>query len=117
VNIRLPKSKNILRMILGTTRAALATAFILFLFSLGVNRGLPFDRSTGRGESPADVRRWAAMVFQSVGYRPYAIWTEATLLNASSCRTGMDGRDGGENIGRASESNEFGGFREGTGLF
>jgi len=78
-DIRLPKSKNILRMILGTTRAALTTAFILFLFSLGVNRGLPFDRSSAAEESPADVRRWAAMVFQSVGYRPYADLTEATL--------------------------------------
>src|SRR5713226_7682273 len=78
-DIRLPKSKNILRMVLGTTRAALATGCILFLFSLGVNRGLPFDRSTATDESPADVRRWAAIVFQSVGYRPYADLTEATL--------------------------------------
>ena len=78
-DIRMPKSKNILRMILGTTRVALTTGCILFLFSLGVNRGLPFDRSTATEESPADVRRWAAMVFQSVGYRPYADLTEATL--------------------------------------
>src|SRR2546422_2112724 len=78
-DIRLPKSKNILRMILGTTRVALTPRCILFLFSLGVNRGLPFDRSTAAEESPADVRRWAAMVFQSVGYRPYADLTEATL--------------------------------------
>ncbi len=78
-DIRLPKTKNILRLILGTTRAALATGCILFLFSLGVNRGLPFDRATAADESPADVRRWAAMVFQSVGYRPYADLTEATL--------------------------------------
>src|SRR6267143_7305374 len=67
-DIRLPKSKNIIRMILGTTRAAPVTGCILFLFSLGVNRGLPFDRSASSEESPADVRRWAAMVFQSVGY-------------------------------------------------
>jgi uncharacterized protein YjbI with pentapeptide repeats len=78
-DIRLPKSKNIIRMILGTTRAALATGCILFLFSLGVNRGLPFDHGTTAGESPADVRRWASMVFQSVGYRPYAEVTEASL--------------------------------------
>jgi uncharacterized protein YjbI with pentapeptide repeats len=78
-DIRLPKSKNIIRMILGTTRAALATGCILFLFSFGVNRGLPFDRNTTADESSADVRRWAAMVFQSVGYRPYADLTEATL--------------------------------------
>src|SRR5437667_501858 len=78
-DIRLPKSKNIIRMILGTTRAALACGFILFLFSLGVNRGLPFDHGTSAGESPADVRRWASLVFQSVGYRPYADVTEAAL--------------------------------------
>src|SRR6266446_1157205 len=78
-DIRLPKSKNIIRMILGTTRAAFACGFILFLFSLGVNRGLPFDHGTSAGESPADVRRWASMVFQSVGYRPYADVTEAAL--------------------------------------
>src|SRR6266436_6317119 len=77
--IRLPKSKNILRMILGTTRAALTTAFILFLFSLGVNRGLPFDRSAAAEEPPSHVSRWAARVFQSVGYRPYSDLTEATL--------------------------------------
>jgi len=79
-DIRLPKSKNIVRMILGTTRAALACGLILFLFSLGVNRGLPFDHGTSGGESPADVRRWASMVFQSVGYRPYADVTEAALV-------------------------------------
>src|SRR5467141_1630966 len=78
-DIRLPKSKNIIRMILGTTRAAFACGFILFLFSLGVNRGLPFDHGTSAGESPADVKRWASMVFQSVGYRPYAEVTEAAL--------------------------------------
>jgi uncharacterized protein YjbI with pentapeptide repeats len=78
-DIRLPKSKNIIRMILGTTRAALVTGCILFLFSLGVNRGLPFDHGTSAGESPADVKRWASMVFQSVGYRPYADVTEASL--------------------------------------
>src|SRR6266852_4212651 len=78
-DIRLPKSKNIIRMILGTTRAALATGCILFLFSLGVNRGLPFDRGTSAEESTGDVKRWASMVFQSVGYRPYADLTEATL--------------------------------------
>ena len=78
-DIRLPKSKNILRMILGTTRAALATGFILFVISLGVNRGLPSDRNAAAEESPADPRRWAAMVFQSVGYRPYAELTEAAL--------------------------------------
>jgi len=78
-DIRLPKSKNILRMIMLTTRAALATGCILFVISFGVNRGLPSDRNAAAPESRADPRRWAAMVFQSVGYRPYADLTEATL--------------------------------------
>src|SRR5215467_155533 len=77
-DIRLPKNKNVMRMILGTTRAALAVGLILFVISLGVNRGLPGDRAAVTA-SPADPRRWAATVFQSVGYRPYADLTEASL--------------------------------------
>ena len=78
-DLRLPKSKNILRLVLGTLRASLAVGCILFLFSIGVNRGLPYDRSVGPDDSPADARRWASLVFQSIGYRPYAEVTEATL--------------------------------------
>jgi len=78
-DIRLPKSKNIILMILRTTRAALAVGCLLFVISLGVNRGFPSDRNATAEQSPADPRRWAAMVFQSVGYRPYAELTEATL--------------------------------------
>src|SRR5713101_1979154 len=79
VDLRLPRSKNVLRLVLRTLRAALAVGFILLLFSIGVNRGLPYDRSIGSEQSPRDVRRWAALVFQSVGYRPYADLTEASL--------------------------------------
>jgi uncharacterized protein YjbI with pentapeptide repeats len=78
-DIRLPKSKNILRMVLGTTRAALAVGCLLFVISLGVNRGLPSDKTGSAAGSAADPRRWAATVFQSVGYRPYADLTEASL--------------------------------------
>ena len=78
-DLRLPKSKNVLRLVLGTLRSALAVGCILFLFSIGVNRGLPYDRSAGPDGSPADVRRWASLVFQSIGYRPYSDLTEATL--------------------------------------
>ncbi len=78
-DIRLPKSKNILWVTLGTTRAALAVGCILFVISVGVNRGLPSDRTSGVAASAADPRRWAATVFQSVGYRPYADLTEASL--------------------------------------
>ena len=78
-DLRLPKSKNVLRLVLGTLRSALAVGCILFLFSIGVNRGLPYDRSGGSDGSPGDVRRWASLVFQSIGYRPYSDLTEATL--------------------------------------
>ena len=78
-DILLPKSKNVLRMILGTTRAALAVGCILFVISLGVNRGLPSDKTGSPPGSAADPRRWAATVFQSVGYRPYADLTETSL--------------------------------------
>ena len=78
-DIRRPKSKNNIRMILGTTRSALAVGIILFVISLGVNRGLPSDKTGGVAASAADPRRWAATVFQSVGYRPYADLTEASL--------------------------------------
>jgi uncharacterized protein YjbI with pentapeptide repeats len=78
-DIRLPRSKNVLRMILGTTRAALAVGCILFVISVGVNRGLPSDKTGNLAGSAADPRRWAATVFQSVGYRPYADLTEASL--------------------------------------
>src|SRR5213082_2011767 len=78
-DIRLPKSKNVLRMILGTTRAALAVGCILFIISLGVNRGLPSDKTGSAAGSAADPRRWAATIFQSVGFRPYTDLTEASL--------------------------------------
>jgi uncharacterized protein YjbI with pentapeptide repeats len=78
-DIRLPKSKNSLRLVLETTRAAFVVGTVLLLFSIGINRGLPYDKSAGQNDSPSDVRRWGSMVFQSVGYRPYADLTEATL--------------------------------------
>src|SRR5438105_11289631 len=78
-DIRLPKSRNVLRMFLGTTRSAVAAGVILFVISVGVNRGLPSDKTGVAAASAADPRRWAATVFQSVGYRPYADLTEASL--------------------------------------
>src|SRR5580765_7153584 len=76
-DLRLPKSKNVVHLVLRTLLASLAVGCLLFLLSIGVNRGLPYDRSAGSNDSPGDVRRWASMVFQSVGYRPYSDLTEA----------------------------------------
>ncbi len=73
------KAKNIFRMIMLTTRAALVAGIVLLVFSFGVNRGLPSDGDAAPGRSTVDVRRWAAHVMQSVGYRPYADLTETIL--------------------------------------
>jgi len=73
------KAKNIFRMLMLTTRAALIAGCVLLVFSFGVNRGLPSDGETAPDHSTMDIRRWAAYVMQSVGYRPFADLTEATL--------------------------------------
>jgi uncharacterized protein YjbI with pentapeptide repeats len=73
------KAKNIFRMVLLGTRAAMVAGVLLLVFSFGVSRGLPSDRDVAPQKSPADIRRWAAQALQSVGYRPYAELTEATL--------------------------------------
>ena len=77
--IRRPQTKNAARLALLSLRAALATGFVLLALSLGVLRGLPADQNIAPQHSPADIRRWAAQVFQAVGYRPYADVTEAAL--------------------------------------
>ncbi|HXM92955.1 MAG TPA: pentapeptide repeat-containing protein [Candidatus Dormibacteraeota bacterium] len=74
-----PKPSNVIRAVFMATRAALAIGCLLFLFSLGVNRGLPADHDIAPERSSIGISRWAAQVFQSVGYRPYADITEAAL--------------------------------------
>jgi uncharacterized protein YjbI with pentapeptide repeats len=73
------KSKNLLRLSIATGRAALLTGCALLIFSLGVNHGLPSDRNVAMQHSPSSVLRWASEAMQSIGYRPYAELTEATL--------------------------------------
>jgi uncharacterized protein YjbI with pentapeptide repeats len=72
-------SRNLLRMGFSATRAALLAGFVLLLLSIGVIRGVPADADAAPERSPASIHRWAAQVFQSVGYRPYADLTETTL--------------------------------------
>jgi uncharacterized protein YjbI with pentapeptide repeats len=71
--------KNLLRMGFQATRAALAAGVVLLLLSIGVIRGIPADTDASPERSAVSVRRWAAQVFQSVGYRPYADLTETIL--------------------------------------
>jgi uncharacterized protein YjbI with pentapeptide repeats len=76
---RLPKTKNVFRIVLATTRAALVTGAVMLAFSLAVSHGLPADSSIAPEHSTSDPRRWASQVFQFVGYRPFADLTEAAL--------------------------------------
>jgi uncharacterized protein YjbI with pentapeptide repeats len=72
-------SRNLMRGVFKTTRAALVAGCVLLLLSIGVIRGLPADRDAVPGSSSASMRRWAAEIFQAIGYRPYADLTETTL--------------------------------------
>ena len=78
-DIRRARSRNFIRMVLFTTRAALITGGVMLILSVGVNRGLPADRDAAPQQSAAHIMRWASRVFQLVGYRPYADLTEAAL--------------------------------------
>src|SRR5947209_11447588 len=72
-------SKNLLRMVFHSTRAALVAGLVILMLSIGVIRGIPADNDAAPERSAASLRRWASQAFQSVGYRPYADLTEATL--------------------------------------
>lgn len=68
-----------LRDVVKATRVPVLAGLALFLLSLGVIRGLPADPTLRPEVSRQDVRRWAATVFQSVGYRPYADLTDESI--------------------------------------
>jgi len=78
-DISRPLSKNLFRFAVLTLRASIATGLLLLLFSFGILRGLPADGSIARDYSVVSIRRWAAQVFQSVGFSPYPDLTEAAL--------------------------------------
>lgn len=80
--IQFPKRKNLVRLMLLTTRAAMVTGSVVLLLSLGVVLGLPADADVAPEYSRANLRRLPARVFQSLGYRPYANFTEAGLSTA-----------------------------------
>ena len=65
--------------VLSAVRVPVAAGLVLLLLSLGVIRGLPADPSIRPEVGPGDPRRWAAIAFRSVGFRPYADITEESL--------------------------------------
>jgi uncharacterized protein YjbI with pentapeptide repeats len=82
--ILFPKKKNLARLVLLTTRAAAAVGCVVLALSLGIVLGLPADPDVAPEYSRADLRRFPARVLQSMGYRPYANFTEAGLSTAPS---------------------------------
>jgi uncharacterized protein YjbI with pentapeptide repeats len=68
-----------LRDVMRATRVPVLVGLTMFLLSIGVIRGLPRDMTLRPEVSQADPRRWAATIFQSVGYRPYADLTDESI--------------------------------------
>jgi uncharacterized protein YjbI with pentapeptide repeats len=71
-----------LRDVLSAVRVPVAAGLVLLLLSLGVIRGLPADANIRPEVGPGDPRRWAAIAFRSVGFRPYADITEESVQAA-----------------------------------
>jgi len=68
-----------LRDVLSAVRVPVAAGLVLLLLSLGVIRGLPADANIRPEVSQGDPRRWAAIAFRSVGFRPYVDITEESV--------------------------------------
>lgn len=80
--ILFPKKKNLARLMMLTARGAMVTGCVVLALSLGVVLGLPADADVAPEYSRMDLRRFPARVLQSLGYRPYANFTEASLSTA-----------------------------------
>jgi uncharacterized protein YjbI with pentapeptide repeats len=72
-------TQHFLQDVAKSLRAPMAAGVVLFLLSVGVIRGLPMDPRVRPEVAKADPRRWAATLFQLVGYRPYADVTDENL--------------------------------------
>ncbi len=68
--------------VLSAIRIPVAAGLVLLLLSLGVIRGLPADPNIRPEVGRGDPRRWAAIAFRAVGFRPYADITEESIQTA-----------------------------------
>ena len=98
-------TSNFIHDALSTLRVPFAAGFVLFLFSLGVIHGLPADRSIRPEVSAGNPRRWAATVFRTVGYRPYADITEASVSDSPARDFAKDASPGDAPGPRLNEMN------------
>jgi uncharacterized protein YjbI with pentapeptide repeats len=74
-------TQHFMRDVLKALRIPAAVGAVLFLLSVGVIRGLPADSRLRPEVAKADPRRWAAALFQVVGYRPYADVTDENIAS------------------------------------
>jgi uncharacterized protein YjbI with pentapeptide repeats len=93
-----------LKDVLRATRVPILVGLTLFLLSLGVIRGLPGDGTLRADVGRGDPRRWAATIFQFVGYRPYADLTDESV---SARRTSAGGGNTQANDGSGPRLNEI----------
>lgn len=88
-------TQHFLHDVLKALRVPVAGGVVLFLLSLGVIKGLPADSKLRPEVGRGDPRRWAATLFQMVGYRPYADVTDENFSSGheragSETATGID---------------------------
>ena len=98
-------TSSFMRDVLSTLRIPLAAGFVLFLFSLGVIHGLPADPAIRSDVSSSDPRRWAATVFRTVGFRPYADITETSVSDSPAKDFAKDASPGDAPGPRLNEMN------------
>lgn len=91
-------TQHFLHDVVKALRVPVAAGAVLFLLSLGVIRGLPADSRLRPEVAKADPRRWAAAIFQAVGYRPYADVTDENIASqaekGASKETQAQGNEG-----------------------
>jgi uncharacterized protein YjbI with pentapeptide repeats len=92
------------RDLAGAFRVPMAVGLVVFLMSLGVIRGLPADANARPEIGRGDPRRWAAMAFQAMGYRPYADVTEESI-STNAAKPVTDGETGTGSGPRLNEIN------------
>ncbi|HVM74299.1 MAG TPA: pentapeptide repeat-containing protein [Candidatus Saccharimonadales bacterium] len=67
--------------VLQSTRIPVLLGAVLFLFSIGVIRGLPSDNAVRSDVGRGDPRRWASTAFEALGFRPYADLTDERVAS------------------------------------
>jgi len=76
--------------VLKALRVPVLAGMVLFLLSIGVIRGLPWDSRVRPEIAKGDPRRWAATIFHAVGYRPYADVTDENFSGSHPKPAGTD---------------------------